>query len=268
MGTLLARYRTHLSRKGLAPSTISRYMTDLRAFECWLQDVEWGEVTPEMIETFLDQRHLERRSRYRWISEIHGLYLWAVERKELRFDPTILIDRPRLHRLLPRPMDDDDLALAIDSAGPLMRAWLTLAAFGGLRCAEIATLDRAGLQPHSMRIVGKGGAERVVPMHPKVKEALAGVTLARSGPVFRTKTGRPFSPKAISRRCSAYLEGMGIDATAHQARHSFGSRAYRASRNLRAVQELMGHADPSTTAGYAAVTADDLSAVVLALPEL
>lgn len=268
MATLLGRYRTYLRRKGLAASTIDRYLTDLKAFERWLDGCPWAEVTPDLIELFLDQRRVSRRTRYRWISEIHSLYSWAVTRREVPVDPTVMIDRPRLHRLLPRPIDDDDLATAIDQAGPMMRAWLCLAAYGGLRCAEIASLDRAGLQPHTMRVIGKGGTERVVPLHPKLKEALAGVNLARSGPVFRTKTGKPFSPKAISRRVAHYLEAIGVDATAHQARHSFGSRAYRASRNLRAVQELMGHADPSTTAGYAAVTADDLAGVVEALPDL
>lgn len=266
--SLLGRYERHLRRKGLAASTITRYLTDLRALERWLDGTPWGEATPDLIERFLDERQLDRRTRYRWISEIHGLYEWAVTRKEVRADPTLMIDRPRLHRLLPRPMDDQDLSRAIEQAGAQMKAWLCLAAYSGLRCAEIASLDRAGVQPNTIRVVGKGGNERVVPMHPRVKEALAGVALARSGPVFRNKSGRPFTPKAISKRVAAYLEGIGIDATAHQARHSFGSRAYRASRNLRAVQELMGHADPSTTAGYAAVTADDLAHVVESLPDL
>lgn len=150
-----------------------------------------------------------------------------------------------------------------------MRAWLTLAAFGGLRCAEIATLDRAGLSPSAMRIKGKGGHERIVPLHPQVVEALAACSLARSGPVFRRDGGTPFTPKEISRRSALFFEALGYPGvTLHQLRHNFGTRTYRYSRNLRATQELLGHADPATTAGYAAVGADDLASVVAALPAL
>lgn len=269
MADLLSQYRTHLTRRHLAGSTINRYLTDLRAFARWLDPTPITEATRDQIEVFLDGRDLDAaRTRYRWLSELHRFYAWAVAHEKMAVDPTLQIERPRLSRLLPRPIGDDDLARAIEVAGPLMKAWLTLAAYGGLRCAEIATLDRAGLQPSSMRIVGKGGHERVVPLHPQIREALAGVSLSRSGPVFRRKDGRPFTAKEVSRRLSAYLEGIGVDATGHQARHAFGTRAYRHSKNLRAVQELMGHADPSTTASYAAVDADDVAGVIDSLPTL
>lgn len=267
MGEPLDQYRNHLERRHLAPSTIARYLTDLRALERWLPDPIL-EATTEQVESFLDTRDHQARSRYRWLSEIHRFYGWAIAHGQTTHDPTLVIERPRLARLLPRPICDDDLARAIQAAGPTMAAWLTLASFAGLRCAEVAHLDRASITPGYLRIVGKGGHERMIPMHPTVDQALARAPLAKSGPVFRNTEGRPYTPKEISRRVAAYLDGLGIEATGHQARHAFGTRAYRASKNLRAVQELMGHADPATTAGYAAVTIDDLSSVVDALPAL
>ena len=163
-------------------------------------------------------------------------------------------------------MNDPDMARALAQAGPRMRAWLALMGYAGLRCAEVAALERGWLLPGAVRVVGTGGHARVVPLHPTVVAALAGVDLASAGPVFRNGDGRPFRPKDVSRRVAAYLEGLGIAATAHQGRHFFGTVAYRHSHDLRAVQQLLGHADPATTAGYAAVDAHDLAAVVDAIP--
>lgn len=269
MAKTLVTYKRHLQRRHLSPTTIQRYLTDLRAFARWLAGAAVASATADDIERFLDQRRLAARARYRWISELHRYYSWAVAHNVATQDPTITIDRPRLARLLPRPVDDETLANAIDMAGGQMRAWLMLAAFGGLRCAEIATLDRAGLTDTQMRIVGKGGHERIVPIHPEVRAALKNTKLASTGPVFRRRDGQPYTPKEISRRASWYFEALGHEGvTLHQARHSFGTRTYHHSKNLRAVQELMGHADPATTAGYAALDTDAAAQVIDALPAL
>lgn len=261
-------YRTHLQRRHLATSTITRYLTDLRAVARWLDPTPITDATTEDLERFLDGRDHQARSRYRWLSELHRFYQWALTHDLTDTDPTARIDRPRLARLLPRPADEADIARAITAAGPTMKAWLVLSTYAGLRCAEIAGLDRASIQPGALRVVGKGGHERIVPTHPEVTSALRGAPMARTGPVFRRDDGEPFSPKEVSRRISAYLDGLGIDSTAHQNRHLFATRAFRVSRDLRAVQELCGHADVGTTASYAAVTAEDLANVVAAIPTL
>lgn len=269
MAGLLEQYRRHLTRRHLSPGTIGRYLTDLRAFVRWCEPGCLADATAADIEAFLDQRKLAARARYRWISELHRFYAWAVAHGHTAQDPTVTIDRPRLARLLPRPVDEDTLAQALDAAGGQMRAWLVLAAFGGLRCAEIATLDKAGLTETSMRIVGKGGHERIVPLHPEVRDALRCTRLASVGPVFRRRDGQPYSAKEVSRRTAWFFECLGHEGvTMHQLRHSFGTRTYRHSKNLRAVQELMGHADPATTAGYAALDVEAAAEVVEALPIL
>lgn len=270
MGENIERYRTHLHRRHLAQSTVSRYVTDLRAFARHLgPEQSITNATTEQVEAFLDTRKLDARSRYRWLSELHRFYAWGQAHGLTDTDPTLIIDRPRLSRLLPRPVDDDVLRHAISVAGPQMRAWLVLASYAGLRCAEIARLDRASVGPKAIRVVGKGGHERVVPLHPMAADTLARSPLARTGPVFRRECGQPFTPKDVSRRAALYFEAIGYPGvTLHQLRHSFGTRVYRYSLNLRATQELMGHADPATTAGYAAVGADDLAVAVAALPDL
>lgn len=169
--------------------------------------------------------------------------------------------------LLPRPISEPDLAVAIDQADRLMAAWLTLAAYAGLRCAEIAGLVRSDVieADHLLRIMGKGRKERLVPMGDKVAAALDAYGLPRRGPVFTRPRGSAYPPAMVSREIAIYLESRGIDATAHQLRHRFGTRAYRASRDLRLVQELMGHGSPVVTAGYAAWDQDAGAACVALL---
>lgn len=86
--------------------------------------------------------------------------------------------------------------------------------------------------------------------------------------MFRRADGAPYTPKEVSRRISAYLDALGIAATGHSTRHLFATRAFRASRDLRSVQELLGHQDVQSTVGYAAVTAEDLWSVVERMPAL
>lgn len=265
----IGEYRRHLTRRGLQPATINRYASDLTAFARWMEPACILQATHDDIDRFLDTRTLQPRARYRWLSELHRFYQWAVNNGHVPQDPTVVIDRPRLSRLLPRPVDDDTLRRAMAVAGPQMRAWLALAAYSGFRCVEIARLDRASIAPDSLRVVGKGSHERVVPAHPIVLEALAGTSLARSGPVFRRENGQPYTAKDVSRRGALFFELIGYPGvTMHQARHNFGTRVYRYTKDLRAVQELLGHARIDTTAGYAAVGAEDLRAAVAALPAL
>jgi len=268
--TLLGDYRRHLNRRHLATTTVNRYLTDLRAFQRWLEPTPLTHASSSQIEEFLDSKQLESaRSRYRWLSELHRFFSWAVAHGRVDVDPTVVIDRPRLSRLLPRPVDDEVVRQAMRAAGPQMRAWLALAAYGGLRCVEIATLDRSSIGPDAIRVSGKGGHERVVPLHPVVSEAMTATALARVGPVFRRENGSPFTAKEVSQRIALFHELIGYPGvTAHQYRHNFGTRVYRYSRDLRATQELLGHARIDTTAGYAAIGAEDLAAAVAALPEV
>jgi site-specific recombinase XerD len=269
-GGILADYRRHLVRKALAPSTIDRYMTDLRAFERWLGEQPIAYASSTQIEDFLDSRKFDSpRSRYRWLSELHNFFTWAVSTNRVDCDPTIVIIRPRLSRLLPRPVDDEVMRAAMRVAGPQMKAWLTLFGFAGLRCVEVAALDAPSIGPEVMRVRGKGGHERMVPIHPVVREALNATALSRTGPVFRQASGQPYKPHDVSKRVALFHEMIGFPGvTAHQYRHNFGTRIYRHSKDLRATQELLGHQDPGTTAGYAALAAEDLAQAVRNLPEL
>jgi integrase/recombinase XerC len=268
--SLLTEYRKSLVRRHLQPSTVDRYLGDLRAFQRWLDPIPLDRVSSNTIEEFLDSRDLNAaRSRYRWLSELHKFYAWAAIHDHVDIDPTLAIDRPRLSRLLPRPVEDEVLRKAMGSAGPQIKAWLALAAYGGLRCVEVAAIEKSWIGPTVMRVRGKGGHERIVPLHPVVVQALGRTHLSRTGPAFRQENGQPFTAKEVSRRGALYFELIGYPGVGmHMLRHNFGTRIYKHSLDLRATQELLGHARIDTTAGYAAIGAEDLAAAIAALPDL
>ena len=115
---------------------------------------------------------------------------------------------------------------------------LTLGAFQGLRCGEIARLQREDLldqnDPPVMIVAeGKGGHQRILPLHPATMEALHRADMPWGGYVFRQGGGGPFAPGDISRVVNTYLHAMGIPATAHQLRHWFGTKTYAAQRHPR-----------------------------------
>jgi integrase/recombinase XerC len=239
----------------------------VRCFGRWLDPRSFTAACEEDVQRFLDERRISARTRYAYLSNLHCFYQCAIRCGLAVSDPTFTILRPKLPRYLPRPIGDGDLQVALATAGTVMRAWIVLGAYGGLRCAEIAKLQRGDVieGERLLRIHGKGDKERFVPMHPEVEMALRVAGMPRSGPVFRRPRGGPFPPAMVSREISLFLRSVGIDATAHQLRHWFGTKTYQACRDIRVVQELLGHASPTTTAIYTAFSRDDAAAAVMAL---
>lgn len=247
---LIEQHCLHLCRRNLAEATIHIRRHKLEAI-----DAEYGlaTATTEQIEGFLDRRHISAKTRYCWISHLSCFYRWAIDHGHLDRDPTVRVTRPKTKVNLPRPIATDDLVLALEMANPMMRAWLLLGSLAGLRCAEVAHLTVADLlwDDRLIHVVGKGDKPRLVPMHDEVAKALHSMPLPSRGPVFRRPRGGPFPAAQVSREGSLYFQGLGIGATMHQLRHWFGTQSYRACRDLRVVQEMMGHASPTTTAIYA-----------------
>jgi integrase/recombinase XerC len=207
------------------------------------------------------------KTRYDWVSTLHGFYQCQLRAGQVTVDPTSEIIRPKLPRYLPRPISDADLTMALESAGTMMGAWLTLGAYAGLRCAEISKLQRHDvIDGEGLLLVhGKGNRDRLVPIHPQVTAALRLAGMPKAGHLFRRPRGGPFPPAMVSREGALFFDGLGIDATMHQLRHWFGSKTYQACRDIRVVQELMGHSDPKTTAVYTAFSQEGATAAVMAI---
>ena len=211
-----------------------------------------------------------------YVSHVRQFYAWALAEGLIKVNPVERVPVPKVGRRLPRPIGEADLLRALAAAPPRIRAWLVLAAWAGLRAKEIALLRRenildTGRRP-AIRIAGdatKGRRERIVPMSVFVRAELRRLDLPPRGWVFRRLDGRlgPNQPWRVSALANQFLHAHGIPETLHQLRHRFGTMAYQAGgRDLRAVQELMGHADPATTAGYAAYDQVQAAAAVEAIP--
>jgi integrase/recombinase XerC len=232
-------------RRNLAPGTIDKRSSVARRLtahaECNLVD-----VTTDQIEAWLDSRSTSARTRYTDISHVSAFFRWAIREELAESDPTARIDRPKVNVGIPRPIDTDDLRYALrQSPSPQMTAMLHLAAFAGLRCAEIANLGAEDFHGDLMLVHGKGGKDRVVPAHPLIVAAVRALTPPAYGPLF------DMLPWQVSHAIRRHLRDCGVTASAHQLRHWFATTAYEASgSDLRMVQELLGHSSPTTTAIY------------------
>jgi integrase/recombinase XerC len=196
-----------------------------------------------------------------YVSHVHQFYVWAVRTGQLPVSPAEGLPVPPRSRRLPRPIADADLFAAIASAPDRILPWLVLAAWCGLRAKEIALLRRECIldtaRPPLIIVAHdatKGRRERVVPICSYAYGVLV-PALPASGWAFRRLDLQPGpnTPARVSKLANEYLHSLGVLATLHQLRHWFGSYSYQISRDLRAVQVLMGHAKPETTAGYVLV---------------
>jgi integrase/recombinase XerC len=265
----LDRLRNH---RGLTLTTIRAYAAALRSLTTWSASKDGGNretivyLDKDDIGRWMD--HLTRagrdnQTRRTYIGTVSQFYLFCIRQGLITTDPTCDIDRPRGRRRLPRPIPDTELSKVFQLTTDVhMRAMLSLGAFAGLRALEVAGLDwrdiemdDEGRPDHLTVMHGKGGHERVVDISDDLADALLALP-ARTGPVIPRLDGRagPNAAVVISHRASGHLAGHGVHRGFHSLRHRFCTVAYSLSRDLRAVQEAAGHADPSTTAKYAAVS--------------
>lgn len=194
-----------------------------------------------------------------------GCYLrWLVKTERRADDPTTALVRPRHpHRGVPHPMADADIGRALATAlDPDLHAWIGLGAFCGLRCMEMAKMRRDEILEQGaaskLRIIGKGGKERIVPLPESLRVELAAGPFNLEGHLFSRMDGKPGPPSAmrVSERINDHLHDQGIALTAHALRHRFGTEMYRLTRDPFKVADLMGHASVDTTRGYT-LLADD-----------
>jgi integrase len=147
---------------------------------------------------------------------------------------------------------------ALERVEPRDRLAIMLAAYAGLRRAEIAALHADQIGDRMLTIVGKGSKTRRVPIHPLLEEPLRQLK-ERGGYAFPNVNGDPIQPDAMGRRIARALPDKW---TAHSLRHYYAGHVYRASHDIRSVQKLLGHASISTTEIYTMVDDEDLIAAV------
>jgi integrase/recombinase XerC len=206
------------------------------------------------------------RSLARILSSWRGFYDWLARRRRVTANPCQGVRAPRSPRHLPEALSPDDavrlVALADASATGLCdRALFELAYSSGLRVSELTGVDLDHLDPRSgeLRVTGKGSKTRIVPVGAPALAAIAAwivrrAALAQPGEdaLFVGRSGRRLGPREVQRRIKrrALAAGLAVDVHPHMLRHSFASHVLQSSGDLRAVQEMLGHASIASTQVY------------------
>lgn len=220
-------------------------------------------VTTAELVGFLARPGWAPETRRSFRATLRAFFRWYVAAGHRADDPAAALPPVKVPRGVPRPTPEPVLTAALDAASGRVALMVALAARLGLRRGEIARVHREHLEPalwgHALTVRGKGGHVRQLP----VPADLAAAILARPpGPLFpNPTTGRPLTAPHVGKLVSAAMTGPW---TCHTLRHRAASVAYDATRDLRAVQELLGHAKPETTARYTAVRPAALLACVAA----
>ncbi len=266
----LSRYLDFLANeRRLAAHTLGAYSRDGMLLGTLSEGRDPGELGSADIRRFVAALHakgLAPRSLARLLSTWRGFFDWLVRGREIATNPCKGIRAPRAARTLPEALSPDEATrlVAVDDAsdtGIRDRALFELAYSCGLRVSELTGLDIGAVDARSgeARVTGKGSKTRIVPVGAPALEALARwlpvrERLAAAGEkaLFIGRSGRRLSPREVQRRIKlrAAAAGLAVDVHPHMLRHSFASHVLQSSGDLRAVQEMLGHASISSTQVY------------------
>jgi len=260
------RYLAHLrTGRRLATHTLSAYAHDLRALGSLAGGRAAAELTEHDIRRFvamLHSRGQSPRSLARALSSWRGFFQWLARRHEVASNPCAAVRAPRGSKAL---TPDEAVRLVTIPNPPRHaardRALFELAYSCGLRVSELTGLDLESVDPRAgeARVLGKGAKTRIVPVGTPALAALAAwlelrPKLARPGEraLFVGRSGRRLSPREVQRNIKqwAALAGLPSDVHPHMLRHSFASHVLQSSGDLRAVQEMLGHASIASTQVY------------------
>ena len=287
----MARWLDHKrALDGAAANTVTAYSADVAGFLGFLAgyrgQMEGLSAVANLAQTDLRAwmaaeraRGVSARTLARSLSAVKSFTGWLAEREGFDASTTLSARGPKYRRKLPRPLSEDAAFDMMDRVGDHAteewvaardRAVVTLLYGCGLRISEALGLTGADSPlPQVLRIIGKGGKERLVPVLPVTQAAVADYAascphdLTRDGPLFRGVRGGPLNPRLIALVMEKARAQMGLPASAtpHALRHSFATHLLSAGGDLRAIQELLGHASLSTTQAYTAVDAARLMEV-------
>jgi integrase/recombinase XerC len=279
----LARWLDHLrALDGAAEQTLTAYNRDVAGFLGFLARHAGGaeglgalaQISQSDLRAWMAAeraRGLSARSLARALSAVKGFTAWLAQRDDIDVTALLSARSPKYRRKLPRPLSEDGAREMISGVGEqASAAWvgardiavLTLLYGCGLRISEALGLTGAAHPlPEVLRITGKGGKTRIVPTLPVTRAAVADYArlcphpLTPEAPLFRGVRGGALNPRLIALVMEkARLQlGLPASATPHALRHSFATHLLSAGGDLRAIQELLGHASLSTTQAYTSV---------------
>jgi integrase/recombinase XerC len=286
--------RSLTAEEGASAHTVRNYLSDPRQFRSFLlerrlavdetgNDVAVEAVDHLAVRAFLSAllRRNRKSSVGRKLSAVKKFFRFHLQRGNIAADPSVGIGTPKKERQLPVYLTVDEMFRLLESpradtpVGRRDRALLEVAYSSGLRVSELVGLNWRDIDTNLelIHVRGKGGKERLVPIGRKALEALAvyradvGKLCPRRLPddnaVFLNRRGQRLTARSVARLVETYAAASGIATrtTPHALRHSFATHLLNAGADLRAIQELLGHASLSTTQRYTHVNLDQLMQV-------
>jgi integrase/recombinase XerC len=269
----VTRFFAHLrDERRYSNHTLAAYARDLEDIIAFLVRAgvgDWRAVSTHLLRAWLAARHrggLSGRSLGRSLSALRSLYRYLLREGVVSTSPAVGLRAPKTARKLPAVLDADQAARLLDFSpadrlAARDRAMMELTYSSGLRLAELTSLnlDALDLADATVRLTGKGAKARVVPVGRLARDALTAwlrqrqhVAAAGEQALFVGRHGRRLGSRAVERRMARWgrRQGVELPVSPHRLRHSFASHLLESSGDLRAVQELLGHADITTTQVY------------------
>ena len=267
------RFIRHLEfERRLSPLTCENYRRDLKTLAAWCEKSgvgSWGDLNSEHVRAYSAscfRKGLSARSIQRRLSASRTFFRYLMREKKVEKNPITSVSAPKGKKRLPGNLDTDRMArlLAIPGDGAIIdrdRAILELLYSSGLRLAELVDLDIGDVDMNdaTVHVTGKGNKDRVVPVGRQALKALRQWSITRSDladadekAMFVSNRGTRISSRSVQARVKHWAKKQGIDANVypHLFRHSFATHVLESSHDLRGVQELLGHANISTTQVY------------------
>lgn len=288
MEEFLKEYLVHLKlEKNLSVNTISSYRNDLTAFLSFLKDkniIDPSEVNPEHISSFfklLNELGLSGTSSARYFSSLKGFFLFLIKNKYILKNPIEKISAPKLSKKLPSVLDISEVEKILsqpdisDKFGLRDKAMLELFYACGTRVSELINLKISDLffSDEIIRVFGKGSKERLIPIgssaikwindYLKLSRPLLMKKSKSENYLFLNSRSSKLSRMGVWKIIDRYVKEAGIEKEVHPHtfRHSFATHLLEGGADLRAVQEMLGHADISTTQIYTHIDRDYIKQV-------
>jgi integrase/recombinase XerC len=258
--------------------TLTNYQRDLRQFTQWLIELNKTQTTTvatptiltadsQLIRNWIAQLHRQGiggRTIQRKLSTLRSFYQFMLREEKIKKNPAAAIQAPKSPRKLPATLDVDSISQLLNMPDDSVlairdRAILEVFYSSGLRLSELTNLDteHIDIEENTLRVTGKGNKMRLLPIGSKAQQALQKWLSCRRAntdekALFVSNKGQRLSPRSIQLRVNHWQKKQGIEQHLHphKLRHSFASHLLESSGDLRAVQELLGHEDISTTQIY------------------
>ncbi len=278
-------YQYLLTERQYSPHTLAAYQRDLKRFLAANEipdttAISWDHINSHQVRAAVARLHrqgLSGRSLQRVLSSVRSLYKFLCKQGIATNNPATGIPAPKASKRLPDTLDANKLEQLLnletdDSISVRDRAMMELLYASGLRLSELTSMNLTDIdwQQQSILVTGKGNKQRRVPFGNKARKALKQwlthrtlLLIQEETAVFISRRGTRISNRSVQQRLKKWAQKQGLDSEIypHMLRHSFASHILESSNDLRAVQELLGHANLSTTQIYTHLDFQHLSGV-------